>query len=300
MKIKAISAKLPEYLQELKNEEKAENTIKAYERDLKGFFKAMDGEAELQRSDVATYKQELKDAGAAASTINRKIVSINKYLKWAGADDAAGTKQIKTQGRATLENVISKSEYERLLRAANNPQGQAKAAGLKQDKQLVMVMQTIAGTGIRFNELQYFTVENIKAAKRSGHITVENKGKQRSVPVPRTLSKELLNYCSDQGIESSYIFGTSKGNPISNAQLTKRLKRIAGYARVSKERAHWHNFRHLFAKEYMEKVGRIDALQDILGHSSINTTTIYTKLSAKERAEQVETLDIVRPLSSLK
>lgn len=300
MKIKAISAKLPEYLQELKNEEKAENTIKAYERDLKGFFKAMDGETELQRSDVATYKQELKDAGAAASTINRKIVSINKYLKWAGADDAAGTKQIKTQGRATLENVISKSEYERLLRAANNPQGQAKAAGLKQDKQLVMVMQTIAGTGIRFNELQYFTVENIKAAKRSGHITVENKGKQRSVPVPRTLSKELLNYCSDQGIESSYIFGTSKGNPISNAQLTKRLKRIAGYARVSKERAHWHNFRHLFAKEYMEKVGRIDALQDILGHSSINTTTIYTKLSAKERAEQVETLDIVRPLSSLK
>lgn len=155
-------------------------------------------------------------------------------------------------------------------------------------------MQTIAATGIRFNELQYFTVENIRTAKKTGTITVSNKGKERAIPVNKSLVKLLTEYCKDKDITSGLIFGNRNNKPLRNEQVAKRLKRIAGYARVNKSKVHPHNFRHLFAKEYMEKVGRLDKLQDILGHSSIATTTIYTKASSKELAADTETLDMIQ------
>lgn len=308
MKIHELKGRLPDYLQELRREQKAKNTIKAYNDDISAFFSwVSDDERELTLDDVISYRdyviavggrpdKEGKPKAAKTTTVNRKVISINKYLKWAGAVDAAGTKQKKTQAKATLDNVITKSEYDRLMRAAMNPPRQALAAGLKQDEQLAMVMKTITDTGIRFSELQYFTVESVKAAKASRSITVYNKGKERMIQLKKQLIKELLDYCKNKGIKSGYVFGTREGNPISNAQLTRRLKKLAGYARVNKSRAHWHNFRHLFAKTYMEKYGRIDSLQSILGHSNINTTTIYTKMSSKEIAAQLDDIDS-KPLS---
>jgi site-specific recombinase XerD len=160
--------------------------------------------------------------------------------------------------------------------------------------QMWVLMQTIAATGIRYNELQYFTVESIQAAKKTGTITVTNKGKERAIPISKSLVKLLTEYCKDKGITSGLIFGNRNGHPIKNEQVSRRLKRIAGYARVNKSKVHPHNFRHLFAKEYMEKVGRLDKLQDILGHSSIATTTIYTKASSKELAADTELLDMIQ------
>ena len=113
-----IRERQTDYYTELKEQERAAATIRAYRFDIQGFFEwatdQRDGD-QLTRADVVSYKESLKAAGAATTTINRKIISINKYLKWAGADNAAGTKQIKTQKRATLENVITKADYERLL-----------------------------------------------------------------------------------------------------------------------------------------------------------------------------------------
>lgn len=292
-----IRERQTDYYTELKEQERATATIRAYRFDIQGFFEWATDQRDndqLTRADVVSYKESLKAAGAATTTINRKIISINKYLKWAGADNAAGTKQIKTQKRATLENVITKADYERLLRAAIDPPEQARKAGLKPDLQMWALMQTIAATGIRFNELQYFTVENIRTAKKTGTITVHNKGKERAIPVNKSLVKLLTEYCKDKGITSGLIFGNRNNKPLRNEQVAKRLKRIAGYARVNKSKVHPHNFRHLFAKEYMEKVGRLDKLQDILGHSSIATTTIYTKASSKELAADTETLDMIQ------
>lgn len=297
MTFKEIKDRQSEYYTELQNDEKAAATIRAYRFDIEGFFDwatpSRDGD-QLTRADVVSYRDNLKAAGAATSTINRKVVSINKYLKWAGADSATGAKQIKTQQRATLENVISKADYLRLVNAAIDPPEQARKAGLKPDYQVWALLQTIAGTGIRYSELQYFTVESIKAAKKTGSITVSNKGKERSIPVNKSVIKLLTEYCKEKGIEQGLIFATRNGKPLKNEQISRRLKRIAGYARVNKSKVHPHNFRHLFAKEYMEKVGRLDKLKDILGHEDIATTTIYTKASSKELAADTETLDMIQ------
>jgi site-specific recombinase XerD len=297
MTFREIRERQTDYYTELKEHERAAATIRAYRFDIEGFFEwateTRDSD-QLTREDVIAFKESLQAAGAATSTINRKIISLNKYLKWAGAEDAAGTKQIKQQRKATLEDVISRADYERLCRAAIEPSDQARKAGMKPDLQMWALMNTIAGTGIRFNELQYFTVESLTAAKRTGTITVTNKGKQRAIPVSKSLNKLLTEYCNDMGISSGYIFGNRNGKPLRNEQVAKRLKRIAGYARVRKSKVHPHNFRHLFAKEYMEKVGRLDKLQDILGHADISTTTIYTKASSKELAADTESLDMIQ------
>lgn len=297
MTFKALKERQNDYFTELQEHERAPATIKAYKGDINGFFlwagDQRDGD-QISRTDIIAYKESLKAAGAATATINRKIIALNKYLKWAGAEEAAGTKQYRTQGRTTLENVISKADYERLLRAAIDPPEQAKKAGLKPDYQIWAILQTIAGTGIRYSELQYFTVESITAAKRTGSITVTNKGKERSIPVSKSLIKMLTEYCKDKGIERGIIFGNRNGRPLKNEQVSRRLKRIAGYARVNKSKVHPHNFRHLFAKEYMEKVGRLDKLKDILGHEDIATTTIYTKASSKELAADTELLDMIQ------
>lgn len=296
MTFKEIRERQTAYYTELKEQERAAQTINSYKYDIKGFLEwATDKDGDqITRADVIAYKEYLKTAGAATATINRKIISLNKFFKWVGAPEAAGAKQIKTQGRATLENVISKADYERLLRAAIEPPEQARKAGLKPDVQMWALMQTIAGTGIRFSELEYFTVENLRAAKRTGSIVVHNKGKERAIPISKALNRLLTNYCKDKGIDHGLIFVTKFGNPVKNEQVSRRLKRIAGYARVNKSKVHPHNFRHLFAKEYMEKVGRLDELQDILGHSSIATTSIYTKTSSKERAAHTESLDMIQ------
>ena len=286
-----------DYYIDLKEQEKAVNTIRSYRTDIQGFIEWMSVQSdaeEIIRNDVIAYKDYLRAAGKETSTINRKVVSINKFLKWAGAEDAAGTKQIKKQKKATLEDVITMSEYERLLDAALEPKGQAKKAGMKPDAQIWAILQTITNTGIRFDELQYFTVEALRKAKRTNSIIVYNKGKERSIPVKKSLNKLLTEYCKDHNITEGYIFGTRYGNPISNEQVSRRLKKIAGYARIPKDKVHPHNFRHLFAKTYMETVGRLDKLQSILGHEDISTTTIYTKSSSKEIAEDLESLDLIR------
>lgn len=290
---------------DLKEQEKAPNTIKAYLTDIAMFTEHSNSSEhgeEITKSDIIAYRDKMNADGVSTATINRRIVSLNKFLKWAGAADIATTKAIKQQTATDLNGVISSEEYERMLSAALHPGKQAQAAGLKPDVQAWAIMQTLAGTGIRFGELKFFTVEALRDISKNGNsITVDNKGKRRKIPVSKEINKLLKEYCSQQGITKGYIFGTRNGTPISNEQISRRLKKIAGYARISKSKIHPHSFRHLFGVEFMEQYEhRIDVLADILGHSSINTTRIYTRISTKEQSEMIDGMTIGKAKNSKK
>ena len=301
MNIQELQSKTTAYKEELTENEKAARTAAAYLGDVQTFFKwvtaegGKDPEEELVKADVIAYKEKLRADGYKTATINRRIISVNKFLKWAGADNATGTKTLRQQQKTSLDNVMTLSEYERMLNAAISPGKQALAAGLKPDLQAWALMQTLAGSGCRFGEIPFFTVEALRAAPSNGDaIVVTNKGKERSLPVNKDLQKLLKEYCKTQGITEGYIFGTRNGTPISNPQISRRLKKIAGYARISRDKIHPHNFRHLFAKQYMEEINRIDELKDILGHSSIATTSIYTRTSNKEKASNTGKLGMIK------
>lgn len=280
MTITEIRNKLADYILELQSQEKAEKTIKAYKTDIEMFIQYLDENAvsEIDKETVIDYKESLKATKSIATT-NRKIVSLNKFFEYCDVNMSVKSEKV-TEDK--LSNLLTKAEYKRLLAMAKEPTDFAREHGLKPDAQLHMIMMTLANTGIRIGELEYFTVESVTAAKKTGSVKVTNKGKTREVQIPKDLQKLLKAYCNEKGIKTGYIFGTRNGTPISNEQITRRMKNLAGYCRMSKDKVHPHNFRHLFAQDYIERFGRIDELARILGHSNINTTKIYTETTMKE------------------
>ena len=123
---------------------------------------------------------------------------------------------------------------------------------------------------------------------------VHNKGKDRTIILRNDLKREILQYCKQNKIKEGYIFKSPvKPEKMLNAStIWRRLKKIAGYAKINKSKIHPHGWRHLFAKEFKKYGGELDELRDILGHSSLETTSIYTKTSNKEKRLKMEKMKL--------
>jgi integrase len=196
-------------------------------------------------------------------------------LYWCGINDCK-VKQLKKQHAASNSEILSLSDYKRLLRFAKR----------MNQEDTYLIMKILAMTGIRIEELSFFTVENVK----SNYIHVRNKGKERSIIIRQDLARELRAYCRDKGIKSGVIFYcATKGKMMAKSTIWRRMQRIAGVARVSKNKVHAHSFRHLFAKMFLEEYnGSIAELADILGHNSLETTRIYAKTTDEEKRRKLE------------
>ena len=151
-------------------------------------------------------------------------------------------------------------------------------------------MQTICSSGIRVSELQSITVE----AAREQQATIRCKGKMRVVILPEKLCRMLLKYAGERKITSGPLFITKKGKPLDRSSIWKMMKNLCETARVAKEKVFPHNLRHLFARTYYSLQKDIVRLADILGHSSINTTRIYTMESGEVHRKQIQNLGLLR------
>ena len=146
------------------------------------------------------------------------------------------------------------------------------------------LIQILYYTGVRVSEVEFVTVEALK----KGYIDIYNKGKHRRVAISRALESELKAYVKEEGIREGSIIKSSRGTPLSRSQIFKDLKWVGGQARVKKSKVYPHSFRHLFAKQWLaSNNGNVLGLADILGHSSIETTRIYTTLSTDEQRETI-------------
>ena len=135
--------------------------------------------------------------------------------------------------------------------------------------------------------MAFLTVE----ALERGKFIVDNKGKIREVYIPNGLVQVLKIYCEKNAIQEGVIFCGKEQKPIGRNAIYKMFLYLADMAGVKKEKAHPHNFRHLFAVTYMKYYANLTELADILGHSSLETTRIYTTTTAEERRNKLEGLD---------
>ena len=263
----------------LYEEEKSDNTIEKYMRDIR-FFMDWLGGSEFDKSTVLEYKRKLIEKYAPAS-VNSMLSSLNAlfiYLNW--YDMKVKSLKIQKQIFASKEKELTKAEYERLLTSAKN----------KNNEQLYYLMQTIASTGIRISELSAISVE----AVRTGQATINCKGKLRRIFLPKALCKMLKEYIKKRRIKSGSVFVTRTGNPLDRCRVWKLLKGLCESANVSKEKVFPHNLRHLFARTFYSLQKDIVRLADILGHSSVNTTRIYTMESGIEHQKQLQKLGLLR------
>ncbi len=263
----------------LKNEEKSENTIEKYIRDVMSFAAYVNG-AGITKETVIAYKNKLLSDNYAARSINSMLASINSLLSFLGWADFK-VKSIKLQRRIYCpeEKELTKAEYIRLVNTARQ----------KGNERLNLLIQTICGTGIRVSELQYITVEAVKC----GEAVVSLKGKIRSVFIVRELQKKLLRYAAEQKILSGAIFITRNGKPMSRTNIWREMKSLCVQAGVNPQKVFPHNLRHLFARTFYGIEKDIAKLADILGHSSINTTRIYIITTGDEHRQHMENMRLI-------
>lgn len=277
--LKNIKICISDFKQHLIEEEKAIATIEKYIRDINFFVKWIAGE-ELTKMTILKYKEYLikNYAPASANSMLSSLNSFFEYNEWHNLK----VKMVKIQRRIFTEKSreLTKSEYVRLLDVANK----------RKNKALYYLMQTICASGIRVSELKYITVE----ALREKQAIIKCKGKMRVVILPDKLCKMLFRYSKDKKITSGSVFVSKKGKPLDRSSIWKMMKSICESAGVERDKVFPHNLRHLFARIYYSMQKDIVRLADILGHSSINTTRIYTMEAGEIHRMQIQNLGLLR------
>ena len=270
---------LREFKEYLQNEEKAQATINKYLRDVREFQTWL-GEQELCKTAVLAYKSHLCERYAPAS-VNAALSSLNSFFNFMEWYDLR-VKNLKIQKQifASTDKELTKAEYDRLLQAAKQ----------KKNERLYLLMQTICSTGIRVSEVRHVTVEAIKC----GVAEINCKGKRRQVFLPKQLCQILKQYAKEQKIKSGAVFVTKNGNPLDRSNIWSDMKRLCKAANVSEKKVFPHNLRHLFARTYYSLQKDIVRLADILGHSNVNTTRIYTMETGEVHRRQIQKLGLLR------
>lgn len=261
------------------NEEKSAATVNKYLHNVCEFQMWL-GEQELCKTAVLAYKSYLCEHYAPAS-VNAMISSLNSFFNFMDWYDLR-VKNLKIQKQifASTDKELTKAEYNRLLQAAKQ----------KKYERLYLLMQTICSTGIRVSEVRYVTVEAISC----GVAEINCKGKHRQVFLPKQLCQILKQYIKEQKIKSGAVFVTRNGNTLDRSNIWSDMKKLCKAANVSKKKTFPHNLRHLFARTYYRSQKDIVRLADILGHSSVNTTRIYTMETGEIHRRQIQKLGLLR------
>lgn len=263
----------------LMNEEKAIATVEKYIHDIFVFMTWLSG-AEVSKAIVLQYKSELEEKYAQTS-VNTILAALNKFFMFNEWYDCK-VKSLKIQRSifANKDKELSVEEYEKLLNVAKK----------KSNQRLYYLMQTICSSGIRVSELKFVTVEAVM--KRQADIKC--KGKRRTVILTDDLCKFLKKYIKENKIKNGPVFVTKTGKPLDRSNIWSDLKKLCEEAGVSKDKVFPHNLRHLFARTYYSLHKDIVRLADILGHSNVNTTRIYTMESGEIHRKQLQKLGLLR------
>lgn len=264
--------------QHLIAEEHAPATAEKYLRDLRAFFRWLDGRP-VTKELAAQWKEHLLATGHAPVTVNAMMVSLNGLFAFLGWE--CRVKLLKIQRRIFCDQAkeLTRNEFSQLVIAAK-----------KHGKErLALLMETICGTGIRVSEVQYITVD----AAKQGRTEIALKGKIRVILLPSKLCRKLLKYAHKHKIASGEIFITRSGKRLSRKQIWAEMKNLCSLAGVIPEKVFPHNLRHLFARTFYTACKDIVRLADVLGHSSVETTRIYLLTTSAEHTRQLDQLGLI-------
>lgn len=263
------------------------NTRQAYERDLRLFcktlgFKNSDALINVSREQITGYMTQLKEKGLAAATIARKLAAIKAFYRFMTAEgymDAnpaevveAGTKGIK------LPRVLSEDEVVRLL----NQPDITTAEGFR-DRTMLEVLYA---TGMRVSELINLTLERVDLNMK--YIIAFGKGsKERIVPLGSVAAEFLQQYLekvrpklTHEERNTNIVFLAFGGHELTRQRFWQIIRAYGRKANINKALTP-HILRHSFATHLLDNGADLRSVQELLGHSDISTTQIYTHLTNK-------------------
>ena len=232
--------------------------------------------------DITDFREHLRNKQQAASTINRNLSTIRKYLKWLFNKDyitvnpAVSVKELKRQPLAP--QGLTRAEVRKLLREVE----------LRKDIRSKAVFSMILYTGARLSDVVGLEISDMAISERSGTVFFRyGKGsKQRTVPLPLQARKALLEYLQTRPpVDTQKVFVGERGalNTRGIQAVFERYRALTGI-----DNLHCHVLRHTFSHSFLSQGGNLVQLASILGHESLNTTAIYTKNSVQELGEAAE------------
>lgn len=262
----------------LYEQEKSPATIQKYIRDLTVLYNYLAGTA-ITKTALLGWKDVLAKQCAPAS-VNSMLAAMNGFLDFCNWTDLK-VKPLKIQKSIFCDSSreLTRKDYINLVRAAETDG----------KERLSLIIQTICATGIRVSELKFIT----DGAVQAGKAEINNKGKRRIIFIPEKLRRLLKRYLHKQKRGAGPVFITKTGAPLDRSNIWRDMKALCERANVEPSKVFPHNLRHLFARTYYTIEKDLSRLADILGHSSVNTTRIYTMESGIVHARQMERLGLI-------
>lgn len=271
-----------EYLEYLELEKGlAQNTIDAYRRDLENFADETEKEnlSDVDRITINTYVRKLREKKFAPTSVIRKVASLRGFFKWASSvgiiskNPASTLEQPKVPQR--LPKVISIKEIEEMLH--NN------LTTLEH-----VIMELLYSCGLRVSELVNLKINDIDLSSK--YVRCFGKGsKERIIPIGETAKKIVLEYLPQRElIIKKYNLSTKRLLITESGRLINRqdvYTFIHKQGKLIHKNISPHTLRHSFATHLLENGADLRIVQELLGHSDVSTTQLYTHISKKRLKE---------------
>lgn len=275
-----MTEKLRDFTLYLMREERSENTIACYNRDIKSFAtwlnKPFD---ETDEFDLIAYKKYLLEREKTAITANRKLASVNAFFKFLfdtkETEILLNIRLIKTRDKAKFKGLLSDTVD--LFRKAVYEGG---------NEMHICIAELFLCDGVRVSELAGLTLDNIVISENDNHIRILGKGMvDRTLPLSARAKDAILSYLE-----------VRKDSPSNRLLIGKRgalgrgaIEIIIGkYAKMVGTHFTPHTLRHTLGYKLITSGTPITTIQTILGHESILTTLLYTQTTEKDKADALE------------
>lgn len=266
----------------------SKNTLAAYRRDLSLFAGWLGAKEQGARALDATAESDLnryfsaRHAATKATSANRRLTVFKRYFRWALRErliDADPTLKLQSAKQALrVPKTLSEAQVEALLAAPD----EATSLGLRDRAML----ELLYASGLRVSEL--VGLKTFHLSLNEGVLRVMGKGsKERLVPFGQVAREWVVNYLAESrpailgGQQTDDLFVTGHGKGMSRVMFWMLVKKYAGLAGIHSPLSP-HTLRHAFATHLLNHGADLRAVQMLLGHADISTTTIYTHV-ARER-----------------
>ncbi len=270
-------------------------TVKAYRIDLLQFSEFVACEDIFYRKDsVVSYIHYLNNNNYKVKTIKRKIATLKAFLSYLTYEEVIDTNpfykiRVKIKEPFILPKIIPLDVLNVLFQFVYD-QKESCEEGTYKEKEIVrnlLVLELLLGTGIRISELCHLKQSDINLEEST--IKIYGKGaKERVIPVFNTniliLIKEYEKLFFEDLAKSDYFFINKFKNKLSTQSVRNMIAKYSLQAGIDMNVTP-HMFRHTFATMLLENDVDIRYIQQLLGHSNITTTQIYTHISSTKKAE---------------
>lgn len=286
----------------------SKHSLRAYRQDLSAFvrFKAKVGlTAHPTGADLIAFQRDLRDEQSASpSTIRRRLVTLRSYYKWLGdvcpdvpspfeglrLDLKVPKRLPRPIDRPTLSSLFQSAEH--IIELNPNAEHQGSDA-ISATKVTGLIARLLVVTGLRISELTSLRVLDVTGA--ATRIRVRGKGdRERTVYVANDRLQQDFRYYWQTTFDSkgsqAWLFANAKGDRLTPQAYRKRLRTLSRSLRIEPHLTP-HRFRHSAATLLIEEGVDIRLVQRLLGHASIATTEIYTKVSDNSLSTAVATAD---------